>query len=360
MEEKIPKYMAIVNWVKKKVDASELCENDKLYSENELSKMFLMSRQTVRHGISKLEQEGIVKRVQGSGTYVCKKNSVLIEKTMNIAVVTTYVDSYIFPKIIKEIEKLVSKAGYITQIAFTNNTLERESFILESFLTKNLVDGIIIEPTKSGIPNPNIGLYQEIMKRKIPIIFLNSYYAEIDASYVAMDDAKAGLIATNYLIEAGHRKIAGIFKSDDRQGHFRYAGYVDGLIKSGIKVEDKKILWMDTEDLRNIDCNEDRILNRLKGCTACLCYNDQVARIIIDVCKKKGINIPEQLSIISIDDSDLAKLSEIPLTSVAYPVKEIGKKITEKMFGLMEDSNNNSSYIFTPTLTIRDSVRLKE
>lgn len=357
MTEKIPKYIELVNWVKAKVEAKEIKPNEKLYSENELSTMFAMSRQTVRHGISKLEQEGIVERIQGSGTYICGKTIPEREKTMHIAVVTTYVDYYIFPNVIKEIEKSISSAGYITQIAFTNNTVERESSILQSFLNKNVVDGIIIEPTKSGIPNPNIDLYHEIKEKNIPVIFINSYYPNLDLPHIAMDDTKAGFIAVNHLIEAGHTKIAGIFKSDDRQGHFRYSGYVDGLLKAGLKISDQHIVWLDTEDIHHIEESKKRILKRLEGCTACVCYNDEVATSVVDICTKNEIRIPDQLSIVSIDDSDMASLCDVPLTSVAYPIKELGKKAAENMLHLIENNKYDANYDFSPVITIRDSVK---
>lgn len=353
----IPKYIELVNWVKSKIETKELKSGDKLHSENELSSMFSMSRQTVRHGISKLEQEGIVERIQGSGTYICNKVKYDNPKTLNIAVVTTYVDRYIFPNVIKEMEKVISGAGYFTQIAFTYNTLERESSIIQTFLNKNIVDGIIIEPTKSGLPNPNIELYHEIIDRKIPTIFINSYYPNLKLPHVAMDDTKAGLMAVSHLIEAGHTNIAGIFKADDRQGHFRYSGYVNGLLNSGLKVHDDNVIWIDTEDTNHMEDNEQRILKRLKGCTGCVCYNDEIAVSVVEICKKNNIRIPEQLSIVSIDDSDLAALCDIPITSVAYPITELGKKAAENLLQLIEDNGFDANYDFTPTITIRDSVK---
>ena len=357
MAEKLPKYMKVVKWIKEGIESEELKAGDKLYSENQLSSMLSMSRQTIRHGISKLEQEGIVESVQGSGTYITKKKKKKRKKTLNIAVVTTYVDRYIFPSVIKEMERVISDAGFFTQIAFTNNTQEGEFSILKKFLDNNVVDGIIIEPTKSALPNPNVELYQEIIEEKLPLIFINSYYPQLDLPYVAMDDKKAGLLAVNHLIEAGHTKIAGIFKSDDLQGHLRYSGYMEGMQEANLTVYDDNIIWIDTEDTNNMKDNEMRILNRIKSCTACVCYNDEVAISIINICKNNNIRVPEQLSLVSIDDSDLATLSELPLTSVAYPVKELGKKAAENLLKIIEDYNFDGSHKFLPTISIRDSVK---
>ena len=357
MINKVPKYIELVNWVKDKVEAKEFKPGDKLYSENQLSSMLSMSRQTIRHGISKLEQQGIVERIQGSGTYICKKSTTPRVKTMNIAVVTTYVDRYIFPNVIREMERIISDAGYFTQIAFTYNTLERESTILGKFLESNNVDGIIIEPTKSGLPNPNTKLYEDIIDQGIPIIFINSYYPDLSLPHVAMDDSRAGLLAVDYLIGAGHTKIAGIFKSDDRQGHLRYSGFMNGLIAAELSVHDDNIIWIDTEDINHMGDNERRILNRLKGCTACVCYNDEVAVSIIEICKRNLIRVPEDLSIVSIDDSDLASHCEIPLTSVAYPITELGKMAAQNLLHLIEDNSFDANYDFSPILTIRNSVK---
>lgn len=360
MAKRLPKYMEVVNWVKEGIKLKKLKAGDKLYSENELSSMLSMSRQTVRHGISKLEQEGIVESIQGSGTYIANKEKAKREKTLNIAVVTTYVNRYIFPSVIKEVERVISDAGYFTQIAFTNNTQDGERSALKRFLDNNVVDGIIIEPTKSALPNPNMELYQEIIEEKLPLIFINSYYPQLDLPYVAMDDKKAGLFAVNHVIKAGHTKIAGIFKSDDLQGHLRYSGYLKGMEEANLKVCDDNIIWIDTEDINNMKDNEMRILNRIDDCTACVCYNDEVAVSMIEICKNNNIKIPDQLSLVSIDDSDLATFSEPQLTTVAYPVKDLARKAAENLLKIIEDYNFDGNFKFSPTISVRDSVKIIE
>ena len=101
MRTRKPKYLEIVNWVQDRINKKELKPGDKLYSENELSEMFHLSRQTVRHAIAVLEQQNFLTRIQGSGTYISGTalGASSGEKTMNIAVISTYVDSYIFPNI---------------------------------------------------------------------------------------------------------------------------------------------------------------------------------------------------------------------------------------------------------------------
>ena len=83
--------------------------------------------------------------------------------------ISTYVDSYIFPPVVRGIERVLSKRGYTTQIAFTGNRVSREQDILNNLIDKDIIDGLIVEPAKSALPNPNLHYYQELKERGIPI-----------------------------------------------------------------------------------------------------------------------------------------------------------------------------------------------
>lgn len=273
---------------------------------------------------------------------------------------TTFVQEYIFSGIIQEIENKMSRAGYGIQISITNNSVDKERFILKSILDKKRVDGIIAEPTKSGLPNPNLNLYRQIMEQGIPVIFINSYYPELKAPHVSLDDKIAGKMATKYLIQCGHREIAAIFKADDGQGHRRYAGYIEALMEADIRIEDKRIVWIDTEDVRYRNMREESswILRRIQGCTACVCYNDEVASNLAATCLEQKIKVPDKMSIIGIDDSDLANYCEVPLASVKNPIRELAKKAAEEILDLMQEKEVPDSVELKPEIINRSSVKI--
>lgn len=360
MAEEKAKYEEIADSIIEEVKQGSLKPGSRIYSENELSLKFQVSRQTARHAVSVLERKGIVRRVRGSGTYINgreesgPKGSV---RTMRIAVMTTYIDEYIFPSMIKEMEGRLSRAGYALQIAFTHNTVEKERMILRGFLKEGTVDGIIAEPTKSGLPNPNLDIYRELQK-KVPVLFLNSFYPGLESVHVSLDDYLAGRMVTEHLLQCGHSRIAGIFKSDDGQGHKRYAGYVDALMAQDIKVKGERIAWIDTCELKEMREDAARYLRRISGCTACVCYNDEVANYLVGICKEAGIQIPEDLSIVGIDNSDLAGRCEIPLTSAQNPVKELAGVAAAKMLEMLEGIKEEESVELEPELVIRKSVRI--
>jgi len=349
-------YLEIKNWIQERVDKQELLPGDKLQSENALCQIFHVSRQTVRHAISLLESDGVLHRIQGSGTYINDSRQAILSNRTRIAVVTTYVDGYIFPKTIQGIEQVLFEQGYSVQIAFTNNTVEREKNILEDIISRDEVAGIIIEATKSGLPNPNLHLYQEIINRKIPIIFINSYYPQLAVPHVAMNDRMTGYTATKYLIKKGHKKIGGIFKLDDGQGHLRYAGYMEAMEEAGLATSDGNIIWVDTEETKNLELSKTKILNRMKGMSAMVCYNDQMVYNLIPILKEQGIFVPEQMSLIGIDDSDLAAMGDVTITSIPHPTDKLGAKAARNLMNLIRTPSFDATFEFETLVTERASV----
>ena len=353
------KYERIVSWVQTEIENSALSRGDKLPSENELMERFRVSRQTVRRAMEELTEKGIVEGRRGSGTYVTvNTRRYAAGKEIRIAVMLTYVDTYIFPSIIKGIESVLSSEGCTLQIAMTDNAVEKERMLLKEFIHTQSVDGIIAETVKSALPNPNMELYREIENMGIPVLFVNSYYKELDIPHISMDDRKAGYLAAKHLAECGHTRIGGIFKADDGQGHLRYAGYTDALMEQEIKIRGDQVIWIDSEELRTMGEESAKFLKRLKGCTACVCYNDETAYKIVEIFRKAGHRVPEDLSVVGIDNSGLAKFCPVPLTSVENPVEKLGRTAAERMTWKIFRNEEMETVEFEPQLIMRNSVQV--
>ena len=357
----LAKYEEIAEWIQGRIDNEELKKGDKIESENEIVAIFGVSRQTVRHAISILENKKILDRVRGSGTFVRGEKLSLHrqrEKTMRVAVVTTYATEYIFTPMLGEIEKVLSDADYSMQLSFTNNSIEKEKSLLKGLLENLDIDGVIAEPAQSGLPNPNLYLYEELQKQGVPLLFLNSYHENVKAPHISMDDKQAGKLATEHLIQCGHREIAGIFKADDGQGRRRYAGYMEALVERDMRVLSSNVSWIDTMDMRGSLEEFQSVLRRIKGCTACVCYNDEVAVKLVALCLEQGIRVPEDLSIVGIDNSNLATFCEIPLTSVDNPIRELGSKASLEIIEMMQGNPAKKDVELTPKIVVRHSVKI--
>lgn len=350
------KYMTVVKWIKDNIEQQGLKPGDKIVSEMELCNIHGVSRQTVRQALNMLEQEGVLVRRQGSGTFVADASFEGGRKSKTVGVISTYFSDYIFPEIITGIEHVLSEHNIGMQLALTQNKVKNEEKALQSMLKQN-VAALIVEPSSSALPNPNIELYNMVTARKIPLIFFNARYPWSSLPCMAMDDVETGRVATQCLIDYGHKRIAGCFISDNIQGHLRYKGFIQSIKRAGLEVDEDNILWYSSVDIKDLFVSPDRILARLKNCDAVVCYNDQLALPLIEFCRGHGIRVPEDLSVVGIDNSKLAGLCEVPLTSVEHPKKQLGEEIATAIMKLMHNPAENVERFYKPGLVVRNSVR---
>ena len=206
------KYEELARQLRQGIQDGTYQTGQRLPSENELTQTTGYSRQTVRQAMALLENEGLTDRVRGSGTYV-RSQVPSRRRTHNIAVVTTYIGEYIFPDILRGIDGVLSGNGYTQLLSATGNRVDRERQILED-LRQKPIDGLIVEGTKTALPNPNIDLYAYFDEQRIPVVFINGFYPDLTSPvYVVADDRAGGRLACQRLLKQGHRHIAGVFKN---------------------------------------------------------------------------------------------------------------------------------------------------
>lgn len=356
------KYMDIVSWAKEQIALGTFQPGKKFFSENRLGEVFGFSRQTVRRALEELEELGYIMRVKGSGTYVTEvlpdtglKSSANESVSRVIGIISTHLDAYIFPSIIEGLEKVLNAAGYITLLTSTKNKLEGETRALDLMLDRHL-DGLIVEPTKSGLPCINLEQYQTIAQRGIPIVFIDSCYPDFPAPYVALDDEEAGYRATKHLINLGHKKIAGLFTFSDRQGQLRFKGYARALKDHGLGFGEEHVLWYSKETMLQSLYSDD-LWDILSDCTAAFCYNDSLALILINQLRQKGLKVPEDFSVVGVDNSEQAQMNSI--TSISHPGAQLGEAAANLLLSMIR-GEEGKSILFPPDLVSRNSVCNKE
>lgn len=352
-----PKYQLVKDFIIDYIKSGELKYEDKIFSEAELMERFIVSRHTVRKAIDDLVKDGWLYKQQGKGTFVSDPCANQNQAGKIIGVVTTYFKDYIFPDIIAGIDEVLGENGYSILLGSTNNDTNRERTILSNMLNNQLA-GLIIEPTRSIYPNYNLDIYEQFRRRGIPILFIHGSYSNFPASYVIEDDVQAGFLATEHLIELGHQKIGGIFKSDDVQGHGRYQGYIKALRKHGIEVDESKVIWFTTADRKKILSEEHwSVLQHLISLnTALVCYNDEISVILINLMKQHGCFVPSDISLVSFDNSNLAQSLEIKLTTVAHPKSKLGRVAAQGLLKMIEDRYCIIEEVMEPELIIRDTT----
>lgn len=310
----------------------------KLPTEAELTRRYHMSRQTVRHALQLLADEGLVQSRQGSGTYTTGR--IQEPASRQIAVVTSFLDDYIFPTVLHDAQSLFAQEGYSTLVYATENQVGTERDILQRLLEQP-VGGILVEGSKTALPSPNADLYRRLQEAEIPLLFLHGAYGELaGVPCVCDDNYGGGYLLARHLIERGHTHLAGIFKSDDVQGPQRYHGCISAIRDAGLPISDRCFRWYDTEDRlemmekRRFDLLRRFLAERLEPATAVICYNDEIAFLLIQELLSMGKRVPEDVAVVSFDNSYYSQICPVPITSLRHREK-MGRVAAEEMIRIL-------------------------
>ncbi|OAB40381.1 GntR family transcriptional regulator [Paenibacillus antarcticus] len=345
-----PKYQVIIDDLKSNILSGGYSVGEQIPTESALEDMYQVSRQTVRKAILALSNEGLLRSEKGSGTYVSnhyRSKSSGNSNNKTIGVITTYISDYIFPSIIRGIEGRLNEDNYSLLLASTNNDVAQEKKALEMMLSYG-VDGLIIEPTKSNLYNPNIAYYLSFKEQDVPFIMINAYYEEIDVPFLCLDDVQSSYLATKELISKGHKKIGIISKMDDLQGKYRMKGYIKALEEAKLRFLPEQVLSFDTESKLGLSTNLKKyLIENREMLSAIVCYNDEVGLEVMNVCRQLNISVPEELSIIGQDNSYIANNANIKLTTLTHPQEQMGRDaadwVIKKLHG-KKDLPNNTYY----------------
>ena len=241
----------------------------------------------------------------------------------------------------------------------SGNRILREREILQQ-LIQSSPEGILLEGAKTALPSPNLDLLRQLDQKGVPIVYLHAPLpVPENAAYVLDDNEGGARMLVRHLLNRGHQRIAGIFKSDDRQGIERYRGYLSELLDAGQTVPEESILWYDTDDrdrLMNGQYNRlDRFVHsRLTGCTAVVCYNDEIAYALIRTLLASGSRVPEDCAVVSFDNSHYCSLSPVSITSLAHERHQMGTTAARMLIRLMR-GNNARGVRLSWTLRARNS-----
>lgn len=354
-----PKYFTLMEELKEKIISGRIQPGEKLLSENQFTVQYSLSRHTVRKALSLLEQEGYIEACHGKGTF-CSEKMRHMKKSRNIAVVTTYISDYIFPRLIQGMDNVLSEQGYSIILKNTGNSRQKEAKCLEELFQKD-IDGLIIEPSKSQLSCRHPGLYENLEKYQIPYIFIQGIYTEMkDKPHILMDDARGGYLVTKYLLEQGHRRITGFFKADDIQGIQRHKGYVRALQEAGIPYDPDLVVWFHTEDRRSKPSMMVKEMVKTGSLPhGIVCYNDQIAVQVIESLEDCGLQVPKDISVTGYDNSLYAQRGT-GITTIAHPQERLGEMaaelILEKINGVSEEDSKVERLI-QPELIVRGSCR---
>lgn len=271
-------------------------------------------------------------------------------------IITTIADPF-FMEVVSGVEQSARQAGFSVFLAMSNNDPEQEIQILETF-NRRRVDGVILAASRIGSDYAN-----RLERIQIPVVMINN---QAEGQYknlysVSVDDYAGGCMAMEHLIALGHRKIGyiGVSNRPGSNGR-RMKSYFLALQKHGIVAQPDWVCL--DESVHNEDLSGDiRVGQSLApklikaGVTAIFCYCDTVAAGALLACRRLGVDVPGQLSVIGFDDNVLCEIVSPSLSTIHQPKIEMGQMAMQMLLNSFRGEDVQDC-LWQPTLVVREST----
>lgn len=245
-----------------------------------------------------------------------------------LGVIVPEIVHYYFASVFAGIEEEATRRGYICVVARSNEEYEKEVSLCKRFFDTRAC-GIIVSQTKNTTEYAH---FQRFINAQIPLVFYDRICTGVDASRVVVDDYKGAFNATTSLINSGCKKIAFYGSQPNLQiNQNRYNGYADALQQANINVD--QALVFDCDSPERAEQITEKVINEQHP-DAFFCINDLTAIAAINVIKRMGLRIPEDISIIGFTDSNAAKLAD--LTVVDQRGMEVGRNAADILISQVE------------------------
>lgn len=209
-------------------------------------------------------------------------------------------------------------------------------------------DGLIVLGRSNGEPS------YFVEKFKSRVVFVTLIPIEVSHDQVRCDGKKAAEIALSYLLQKGHRKIAYV---GEKYNEGRYNAYRDFLY--GKSLSSRSEYEIDTTMTEEGGATAVKQFLQIEDRpTAIFCANDVTAMGLLKELRKRGIKVPDQVSVISIDNIIKSDSCVPPLTTVNVPIEEMGVCAAKLLFDRINKGHKTKMEVFLPAeLLVRESVK---
>jgi LacI family transcriptional regulator len=270
--------------------------------------------------------------------------------TRTLGVVVTDNTSPVYAQLLRGIEEVANDAGFGLLFANSADSQDKALRCL-AMLQGKQVDGLLWTPVQTD--RRDIELLQQ---SGIPFVLLLRHFADLETDYVIVDNVRGGYLVTEHLLELGHRAIghvAGPQHTSSGQG--RLAGYRRALKKWSVAF-DAALVSAAPFTIAGGHEAAGRLLDCPRRPSAIVAATDLQAVGVLQACRERGLRVPDDLALTGGDDIDLADYLEVPLTSFASSVRDIGARGAEIIIARLQGQPPaERQVVFKPKLIIRRS-----
>ncbi|TWP24818.1 LacI family transcriptional regulator [Apibacter muscae] len=275
-------------------------------------------------------------------------------KTNTIALLVADISNPFASQIARIIEDETSKRGYAVLIGSSDENPEKLQQLIEVFLNRQ-VDGFIIIPV---INSENS--IKELIKTKIPVVLIDRYFNDVQVPVITTNNYGISYQSIEYLIKTGKKNI-GILVYDVELAHLkeRIKGYRRALEDRGLPFRDENIKFINEKNIQaEVEKAMDELLkNNNNSIDAIFFTTNKLAIAGLKNIVKRDIKIPQEIAILTFDESEAFEVFNPPLTYIKQPLQEISKESVEILMQIIENKNlNHKPRVFNSKLMIRQST----
>jgi LacI family transcriptional regulator len=276
------------------------------------------------------------------------------KKTYTIGVIMHELNSHFMVSVLAGIEKVFSNTTYDIIIAHSAESEKKEKANANNLFHKR-IDGLL---ASLAFDTKDLDHFEQYFNKNVPVVYFDRVEENTKGTKVIIDNFKAGLTATNHLIQQGCKRIAHVTGSLTRNVYkSRYEGYVASLKMNKIPVYEKYIFISDLQKESCVDIAK-TISNMKPMPDGIFITNDISAAIIAQSLKELKIKIPEKIAIVGFNNDIVSTLVEPKISTINYPGIIIGEKAAKCLLNKLtneEDNTVNKTIIIDSALIIRES-----
>lgn len=300
--------------------------------------------------IRKETREKILKAVKELD-YVPNRSAQNLKKneTKMLGLIIPDFSNPVYAEIIHGAEDQAAQEGYSLMVSSTRQKNDQKETLSRTL--EGRTDGLMI--AISDVEDEEV---VELKKDKKPFLLINRYIEGVD-NYVILNDRNAGKLATKHLIDLGHKRIAHITgPMDTSTGKERAKGFEEAL-----EASDYEEIFIEQAGY-SIENGYKAMLNLLEHenpPTAVFAGSILIALGAMRAAREKNMDIPNDISIISLHDVPFASVLHPPLTTIKMPLYEMGKEAVKIIVSVIKGKERDTALtIDGGKLMIRESTKV--
>ncbi len=362
-ESPIPLHVQLLNELRRAILTGELQPHTRVPSEPELLEMLNISRTTIRQAWQAAEDEGLLYRVRGKGTYVAESGGARTSQLVGF-LIPGFRDAF-DSQLLSGAERYLQERGYRLMFAHTDREVGEENRLMREMWQEGVLWFLLWPAMSQGQAR-----FLE-QSKSIPVVFMDRPIEGLGYPCVAAEHYRGAVQAMQHLLDLNHTHIGFVARPHLRLWSVaeRLRAYNDTLRAAGLEPgqpilvgESAELGTRPTEQYyraaRGQEIEQLRAVLRQPGRpTALFAMNDLMALQIIRAAKLEGLKIPDDLSLVGFDDLEIVSHTEPPLTTVAQDPIRVGAEAARHLLELIAGRLPAERTIYVPThLVVREST----